>query len=94
MKFTPTQKQKKAFEDVIKAIEKAQKTGLQFFGKQWSLVAYRKEAVKYFYEDNNPNDTCCSGCNTIPHLSSNVLRDSGADDFPCFLNTEDEEKFS
>lgn len=92
MSHIPNKKQEEAFNDVIKAINKAKKLGLVFYGKQYSLVAYTKEADKYIGSD--VWNTLRTGFNVIPHLTKNVLSDSGADDYSCYLTKEDEIKYS
>lgn len=84
-----TKKQAEAYSQVIKAIEKAHKTGLVFFGKQFDLVAYTKEAAQYesqyqllLKRGNGKND--------IEYLSASVLYDSGADDFSRYLEDADD----
>ena len=94
MKFTPNEKQEKAFEKVAKAIKDAQKTGLVFYGKSGQLVAYTKQADEYVESNGFLN---CFGTKQgqIPNISkSELIKDSGADDYPQFMSAADEYKFS
>jgi hypothetical protein len=90
---TPTEEQEKAFKSVIRAINKAKKTGLVFYSKQWSLVAYRKEANDYAQQFDFEKLFGKSSA-TIEFLSESVLFDSGADDYPQYFTKEDEEKYT
>ena len=93
-KFSITDEQIKAFKSVERAVKKAQKTGLVFYGKSGSLVAYNKDAADYADSDFES----CFGVGTgsqIECISNvNLIRDSGADDYPCYRNLEDEELYS
>ena len=80
-----TKKQKKAFESVIKAIKRANKAGVQFYGKSKHLVGYTLEATKYMKKDNNRCLANCIHDGVIPYIDKNVLYDSGADDYPCYF---------
>jgi hypothetical protein len=92
-KFSATGKQQQAFNDVIAAIKKAKKSGLVFYGKQNALVVYTKSANNYISESDFEK-LLGTGYNEIPYLSSDILEDSGADDYACFLSKLDEETFS
>lgn len=93
MTFTPNEKQEKAFDAVVKAMKEAKKIGLVFYGKGDTLVAYTKVADDYV----NKHDTwelIGNKNEQLPCLSClKVLSDSGADDYPCFANEEDERKY-
>jgi len=89
----PTHEQEKAFKKVESAMKNAKKTGLRFYGKSDVLIAYTEEAANYQNIDFN---ACLSGDgSTIPYLSArNVLDDSGADDYACYLSLEHQEKYN
>lgn len=90
----PTEEQEKAFLSVVRAINRAKKKGLVFYGKQTSLVAFTDVASKYMF--NSPG-YCLSNPwenGLIPHLSGcGLLNDSGADDDAYYNSIEDSEKF-
>lgn len=80
-----TEEQQKAYKTVIRAIDKAVKTGLSFHGEQFRLVAYKAE------HDRSTISAPTGGCmNTettnvlLPSMSASVLSDSGADDAMAF----------
>jgi len=89
---TASKAQKKAFDQVVKAIERAKKTGLVFYGKQWDLVAYTKQADDYANEFGF--ERSLSGVSQIPYLSKHILADCGADDYSRYRTQEDREKFN
>jgi len=92
--FNITDEQKKAFKVVEIAIKKAQKTGLVFYGKSGSLVAYTKDAANYTDE----NFESCFGFGTGHQIDciskTGLIRDSGADDYPNYRTKADEELYS
>ncbi len=91
MGHIPNKKQELAFKEVIKAIKAAQKLGLRFYGKQYELVAYTKEANDY--AESFDFQELLRGCNsTIPYLSSSILQDSGADDYAQYKSQLDEDE--
>ena len=91
----PTKEQERAFETVVNAINRAKKKGLRFYAQQWNLVAFRMEADEYIHEDLEGCYTPNSVYNgAVPHLSSTVLSDSGADDTINYRSTEDQEKYN
>lgn len=92
MKHKPNKKQKEAFNDVIKAINNAKKLGLVFYGKQECLIAYSKAADDYINKFDF-SKTLSTGLKVVPYLCSNVLSDSGADDYSCYFTKEDELKY-
>ena len=92
IKFTPTIEQEKAYKDVIKAIKKAKKLGLVFYGKSGALVAYTKQADDYI--ENNFRESLRGRGGQVDNLHENILADSGADDYGSYLTKEDEEKYS
>ena len=92
-KFTPTKKQEDAFKDVVKAFKKAKKTGLVFYGKQDSIVAYKKNADDYL--DVGLHVCCGTGYSQVECLNSlGCIDDSGADDYGSYLSQEDEDLYS
>lgn len=93
MKHIPNKKQIQAFEDVIEAINKARKLRLVFYGKQDNLVAYTKEADMYI-SNFDFEKTLSTGFKAVPFLQDNVLDDSGADDYSCYLSEQDERKYA
>lgn len=95
IKHTPTKKQEKAFQDVIKAINKAKSLGLHFYGKQWDLVAYTDQANEYLHQkDFMKYFGSRASSHFVPWMSAMVLDDSGADDFQYYLTDEDAKKFN
>jgi len=93
-KFTPTPAQEKAFKEVAKAFKKAKKTGLVFYGKSSSLVAYKKNADDYVAELDF-QESLGTGFAQIDCLSVlGCLADCGADDYPDYRTYEDQENFS
>lgn len=86
-----TPDQEKAFNKVVNAIKAANRTGLVFFGKQNSLVAYTKDAADY--ENLHGIDRLTTNYNSergeIPHIGAPILADSGADDYSYFLNGDE-----
>lgn len=88
-KHIPTPKQEAAFKKVVDAIKAAQKAGLVFFGKQFELTAYTKEANRYVDEKDFGRTLNGQGRN-IPCLSARVLHDSGADDYSRYITDEDD----
>lgn len=91
VKFNPTKKQEKAFKLVIAAINRAKKSGLVFYGKQGSLVAYKKQADDYV--NQNEDKVEHGKGKQIIHLGENVLADSGADDYPSYVTVGDEKRY-
>jgi hypothetical protein len=89
---TATKAQKKAFDSVVKAINRAKSLGLAFYGKQDSLVAYTNQADDYVNEIGF--DRSLRGVAQIPYISAIVLTDSGADDYSCYKTQADKEKFN
>lgn len=93
-KFSPNKKQREAFERVERAIIAAKKTGLVFYAKSDSLVAYNKAADVY----NNQVEfqkTVGTGYSQIECITEfGLINDSGADDYPCYRTEEDEKKYS
>lgn len=93
MKFTPTLEQEKAYKKVASAIKNAQKSGLVFYGKSGSLVAYTKQADEYIEKDFE--GSLASGRNQIACISeTGLISDSGADDYGCYRTERDEERYS
>lgn len=93
-KHIANEKQRKAFDKVISAIKAANKTGLVIYAKSQSLVAYTKQADHYVEEEHG-FENCLRGRGyQIPNLSQSILADSGADDFPCYITMEDNNKFN
>jgi hypothetical protein len=92
MKHTPNKKQIEAFNDVIIAMEKAIKLGLNFYGKQNFLVAYTKNADNYINKYDFEK-TLTTGNKVVPYLQEQILNDSGADDYSCYISKEDELKY-
>ena len=91
-KHKPTKKQEKLFQNVIKAMEKCKEAGLEFYGKQTDLVAYRREVANYFRNSTrHPSDF--SG-EFVPCLEAYILYDSGADDEWRYPTTEEEHKLN
>jgi hypothetical protein len=92
-KFTPTKKQEEAFNEVVKAFKKARKTGLVFYGKCGTLVAYKRNADNYIESDFELS--LRGGGGQIENLSSlGCISDSGADDYGCYLTQGDEDLYS
>lgn len=84
----PNATQKRLYRNVIRAIERAQRGGLVFFGKQWYLTAYTVEANEYIR--NSPSYASDGqGNGDIPNLAEKVLEDSGADDTFFYDEPED-----
>lgn len=81
-------RQEAAYERVAKAIESANKAGLVFFGKSEKLVAYTKQSDEYV-EHYGFENLLGLGSDQIENLSQPLLRDSGADDFPCYAQPQD-----
>jgi len=80
--FEITDKQRKAYKDVAKAIKKAKKLGLVFFGKQSVLTAYPQKAFQLdlVAEIDDRNSESDRG-NPVPDLGDHgLIIDSGADD--------------
>ncbi len=79
--FEITEKQEKAFKELVKAFKKCKKSGLVLYGKQDQITAYSVKAFEsdracpladIYDEDRN---------NPIPYISaSRCISDSGADD--------------
>lgn len=89
----PNKRQQAAFEKVVKAFEKARETGLTFYAKQGSLIAYNKPAFEY-EADLDEYFANGEGC-VIPFLNSDsCIQDSGADDYARYISLEDEKKFN
>ena len=88
----PNKEQIKAFKKVIEAIEEAKEKGLVFYGLQYNLVAYTEESDKYVKADLLKS-LYKKGFASVPYLSSKVLADSGADDYPHYRTLEDEQKY-
>jgi hypothetical protein len=96
MSHIPNKEQERAFKQAVAAIKKCKKLGLIVYAKQWSLVAYTKEADNYadkkcpLHKMSSFNDY-----GTIPNLNaSSVLADSGADDFAFYISQEDKDKYN
>lgn len=91
--FNITDEQNKAFKAVARAIKKAQKTGLVFYGKSGSLVAYTKDAADYSDSDFES----CFGFGTGSQIDciseTGLIRDSGADDYPNYKTEADEKLY-
>lgn len=86
-RFTFSEEQIKAFNNVINAIEKAKKKGLSFYGKQDSLAAYTTEASIYIQKNIDKIDRVDKSiAQEIPVMRSRVLDDSGADDVDHFFD--------
>jgi len=80
--------QQKAYDSVIRAIKSAQKKGLVFYGKSGNLVAYTKQSDSYV--DQNGFEACLrANTEQIENLSTSILQDSGADDYPSYINESD-----
>jgi hypothetical protein len=91
-KHSPTEKQKKAFKDVITAINKAKRLGLVFYGKCNNLVAYTEQANEYFNGDFEM--FLGTGFSQIENLCENVLSDSGGDDYSQYKTQADYDEFN
>lgn len=88
-KYIANKSQVAAFNKVIKAIQAAKKTGLVFYAKQWNIVAYTKEADNYIENIIGFERSLRGGNGQVHNLSSNILADSGADDYGSYATTED-----
>ena len=93
MKFQATKKQEELFNKVIQAMELAKKGGLFFYGKSGALVAYTKQ-VENYVDEHGFEELLRGRGNQIPYLTSEILSDSGADDYISYRTQEDEEKYS
>jgi len=85
--------QEEAFKQVVKAINRAKSKGLVFYGKQYSLVAYTRQANNYIENEVGFIESLGTGFSHVPYLGNECLHDSGADDFGDYKNLEDEEKY-
>ena len=47
LNFYPNDEQRKAFDKVVKAMQSAIDKGVVFYGKQWNLVGYTRDAANY-----------------------------------------------
>lgn len=95
-KHLANKRQQKAFEKVVKAMENAKKLGLVFYAKQWTLVAYTKDADNYA-EQNCPLHklSYVENCGVIPYLDAyGLLSDSGADDYAVYISDKDAKKYN
>ena len=90
--FEPTKEQEKAFQKVVAAIKAAKKLGLSFYGRQGSLAAQNAFVEKY-EKEHGFDHLLQTGAGQLPCLTANVLNDSGADDYPCYASSEDEQHF-
>ena len=93
-KHIPNERQKKAFAQVIKAIERAKKAGLVFYAKSNALVAYTKNADDYANQWDFSTLLSRAEGRTIPFLGENILTDSGADDYVGYMTKEDQKKYN
>lgn len=86
-----TKKQEKAFENVVKAMNKAKAVGLHFYAKQFNLIAYTEQADNYLNRyDFQKYFGYGTSKNTVPYLSAHsILDDSGADDYQYYLTDKD-----
>ena len=91
-KHSPNEKQIKAFNDVVAAIKKAKTTGLVFYGKCSTLVAYTKKADDYIHEVEFGLGIG-TGFRQVECLGATVLKDSGADDYGSYRSENDELKY-
>jgi hypothetical protein len=78
--FEITDKQKKAFNELVKAFKKCRSAGLELYGKQNMITAYPAKVFELDLAcplaDNNEDYK-----NPLPQLSrSGCITDSGADD--------------
>jgi len=92
MSHIPNKEQEKAFRVAVNALKKCRKLGLRVYAKQWSLVAYTKDADDY--ADKNDPQFNILGYGVVPHLSETCLTDSGADDYASYITQEDKNKFN
>ena len=93
MSHTPTKEQEKAFKSAINALKKCKKLGLVIYAKQYDLVAYTKEADDYAEEFGFEEALRGEG-SQMPCISTNILADSGADDYPVYRTKSDQEMFN
>ena len=93
MSHIPNTEQIKAFKQLVSSFEKCKKLGLVIYAKQYRLTAYTKEADDYA-EETNKSLLCIGHYGTIPHLSAEVLADSGADDYACYVTEKDKKLFN
>lgn len=80
-KFEITEKQEKAFNELVKAFKKCRKSGLSLYGKQDHLTAYSKKVflLDVFCPLDDYQDT--DHKNPVPYISAGgCINDSGADD--------------
>ena len=93
-KHIANKKQELAFNSLIKAFKEAKKTGLVIYAKSEKLVAYTKQADDYVKNEHGFEKCLSSYGGQIPYLSCSLLADSGADDYPSYIDKADAEKFN
>lgn len=93
MTHIPTKEQEKAFKSAINALKKCKELGLVIYAKQYDLVAYTKEADDYAEEFGFEKALKGKG-SQMPCISTTVLSDSGADDYPVYRTKFDQEFFN
>lgn len=93
-KHIANQKQRKAFDTLIKAFKACNKAGLVIYAKSENIVAYTKQADHYI-EVEHGFEKCLRGMgNQIPCLIARLLADAGADDHPSYVSMEDDKKYN
>ena len=93
MSHIPNTEQIKAFKQLVSYFKKCKKLGLVIYAKQYCLAAYTKEADDYA-EETNKRLLCIGNYGTIPYLFAEVLADSGADDYACYVTEKDQKLFN
>jgi hypothetical protein len=80
-RFEITEKQEKAFKELVKAFKRCKRAGLSLYGKQDAVVAYRSSVFKNNLDCEPLNGLEADKGNPIPYISSRgCINDSGADD--------------
>jgi len=93
-KHIPNKTQEIAFDNVIKAIRKAQKSGLVFYAKSKKLVAYTKQADDYIENQVGFEKSLSGRFGQLYNLGESVLQDSGADDYGAYVSEKDAKKYN
>lgn len=93
-KHIANDKQRKAFDALIKAFKACNKAGLVIYAKSEKLVAYTKQADNYIEVEHGFEKCLRSYCGQVPCLTSNILADSGADDYASYVSEEDHDKYN
>lgn len=86
--------QRKAFDKLVKAFKEAKKSGLVIYAKSEKIVAYTKQADNYIENEHGFEKSLRGQGYQVPNLNANLLADSGADDYGCYMTIEDNHKYN